>query len=42
VPISVSIGAATLRPVMTAIELFHTADANLYRAKRRGRDRVAA
>jgi diguanylate cyclase len=41
VPISVSIGAATLRPGMTAIELFHTADANLYRAKRRGRDRVA-
>ena len=39
--VSVSIGAAALQPGMTATELFHAADANLYNAKREGRDRVA-
>jgi PleD family two-component response regulator len=36
----VSAGVATLKPGMTASDLFRTADANLYRAKRGGRDRV--
>ena len=39
-PVTVSAGVALLRPGMTASELFRTADTNLYRAKRDGRDRV--
>jgi diguanylate cyclase (GGDEF)-like protein len=39
--VSVSIGAAALLPGMSAEDLFKAADANLYRAKRAGRDRVA-
>nr|WP_240942813.1 GGDEF domain-containing protein [Planosporangium thailandense] len=39
--VSVSIGAAALRTGVTAHDLFNAADANLYRAKRGGRDRVA-
>jgi diguanylate cyclase len=39
-PVTVSAGVAILRPGMTATELFHTADTNLRRAKRDGRDRV--
>jgi diguanylate cyclase (GGDEF)-like protein len=41
-PITISVGVAELHPGMTAAELFHAADANLYQAKRNGRDRVAA
>jgi diguanylate cyclase len=40
--VSISTGAATLRPTMTTADLFRAADANLYQAKRSGRDRVAA
>lgn len=40
--VSISIGAAALRPGMSAQELFNAADANLYQAKRGGRDQVAA
>ena len=40
--VSISIGLMTLRPGMTAQELFNAADTNLYRAKRAGRDRVAS
>ncbi|MGC9667522.1 diguanylate cyclase [Planosporangium sp. 12N6] len=40
--ISISIGATALRPGMTAQDLFNAADANLYHAKRGGRDQVAA
>jgi diguanylate cyclase (GGDEF)-like protein len=39
-PVTISAGVATLRPGMDATELFHAATANLYRAKREGRDRV--
>jgi diguanylate cyclase (GGDEF)-like protein len=39
-PITISAGVATLRPDMTASELFLAAATNLYRAKRDGRDRV--
>jgi diguanylate cyclase (GGDEF)-like protein len=39
-PVTISAGVATQRPGMTATELFHTAETNLYRAKRDGRDRV--
>jgi diguanylate cyclase (GGDEF)-like protein len=39
-PVTVSAGVAMLRSGMTATELFRTADANLRRAKRDGRDRV--
>jgi diguanylate cyclase len=41
-PVSISTGVATLRAGMTAADLFQAADTNLYRAKRAGRDRVAA
>ncbi|MCA2212071.1 GGDEF domain-containing protein [Jidongwangia harbinensis] len=41
-PVSVSIGVAARADGMTAAELFQAADANLYRAKRGGRNRVAA
>ena len=41
-PVSISTGVAALRCGMTPTELFHTADTNLYRAKRAGRNRVAA
>jgi diguanylate cyclase len=40
--VSVSIGLALLRPGMTSADLFHVADHQLYEAKRRGRDRIAA
>jgi diguanylate cyclase (GGDEF)-like protein len=40
--VSLSIGVALLRPGMTAEDLFHAADHQLYEAKRRGRDRIAA
>ena len=40
--VSLSIGVAQLRPGMSARDLFETADRQLYRAKRGGRDRVAA
>lgn len=40
--VSLSVGVALLLPGMTAKELFHLADQNLYQAKRGGRDRVAA
>jgi len=40
-PVSVSVGVALLMPGMTADDLFHAADHQLYQAKRRGRDRVA-
>jgi hypothetical protein len=40
--VSISIGATALHPGMTAQDLFNAADANLYRAKRGGRDQVAA
>jgi diguanylate cyclase (GGDEF)-like protein len=40
--VSLSIGVALLRPGMTAADLFHAADHQLYEAKRRGRDRIAA
>jgi diguanylate cyclase (GGDEF)-like protein len=39
-PVTISVGVATRRPGMTATELFHTAETNMYRAKRDGRDRV--
>jgi diguanylate cyclase (GGDEF)-like protein len=39
-PVTVSAGVATLRPGMTAAELFRTANANLFQAKLDGRDRV--
>jgi diguanylate cyclase (GGDEF)-like protein len=41
-PVSVSIGVAALGPGMTAADLFQAADANLYEAKRGGRNQVAA
>jgi diguanylate cyclase (GGDEF)-like protein len=41
-PVSVSIGVAARTDGMTAAELFQAADANLYHAKRGGRNRVAA
>ena len=41
-PVSISIGVAGLTPGMTASDLFEAADANLYRAKRAGRNRVNA
>jgi len=40
--VSISIGLALLRPGMTSADLFHAADHQLYEAKRRGRDRIAA
>ncbi|GAB1646232.1 diguanylate cyclase [Krasilnikovia sp. MM14-A1259] len=40
--VSISIGIAAHRPGMPAHELVDTADANLYHAKRSGRDRIAA
>ena len=40
--VSISTGVATLRRDMTAADLFIAADAHLYRAKRAGRNRVAA
>lgn len=40
--INLSIGAAQLRPGMSAQDMFETADRHLYRAKRGGRDQVAA
>ena len=39
--VSVSAGVATLRPAMSAADPFRAADANLYRAKKSGRDRIA-
>ncbi len=39
-PVTVSAGVALLRPGMTATHLFRTAETNLYRAKRDGRNRV--
>jgi diguanylate cyclase (GGDEF)-like protein len=42
VPVSISTGVALLAADMTAKELFHAADEQLYRAKRGGRDRVAS
>lgn len=41
-PVSISTGATQLQPGMTAADLFHAADTQLYHAKRDGRDRVAA
>jgi diguanylate cyclase (GGDEF)-like protein len=41
-PVSLSIGVALLRPGMSAAQLFHAADHQLYTAKGRGRDRIAA
>jgi diguanylate cyclase (GGDEF)-like protein len=41
-PVSISTGVAALRAGMTAQDLFQAADANLYHAKRAGRNRVAA
>ncbi|BFU44906.1 diguanylate cyclase [Krasilnikovia sp. MM14-A1004] len=41
-PVSISTGVAALRAGMTGADLFHAADTNLYRAKRGGRNRVAA
>ncbi|WP_412753749.1 diguanylate cyclase domain-containing protein [Krasilnikovia sp. M28-CT-15] len=41
-PVSISTGVAALRAGMTGADLFHAADTNLYRAKRAGRNRVAA
>jgi diguanylate cyclase len=39
-PVTVSAGVAMQRPGMTAAELYRTANTNLYRAKRDGRDRI--
>ncbi len=41
-PVTVSVGVAPLRPGMAGMDLLHAADHQLYEAKRRGRDRVAA
>ena len=41
-PVSISVGVALLRPGMAAEDLFTAADHQLYEAKRRGRDRIAA
>ncbi|GAB1688612.1 GGDEF domain-containing protein [Krasilnikovia sp. M28-CT-15] len=40
--VSISVGLAAHQPGMPAHELVDNADANLYRAKRAGRDRIAA
>ncbi|NJC68392.1 GGDEF domain-containing protein [Planosporangium thailandense] len=40
--VTISIGAAELRPGMTARQLFDAADRKLYTAKHRGRDQLAA
>nr|WP_277349846.1 GGDEF domain-containing protein [Planosporangium thailandense] len=40
--VTVSLGAATLRDGMAADHLFHIADKQLYAAKSRGRDQLAA